>query len=342
MGKASSHIFGISSSSGFSQVQNNAIGVSRDQAVNQGIQKRTVDQLAEKQEGNLIFNHNQRSRGTVVQQSTGLIGVSKQPIIQMQKEDGKAHYSQIQKINDSAGESSKIQLSKHSSSKTLPIENKSMDQNRPSAKQYKYWIDVRDLQTILQFTLSNFQQAPLSSTEIWDPDSSCSQSIIKDDNCMSYSSVIGQDFMDYNLRLIKLIVEHDREIEQLFRRFVNTFNHGQLQKGKPLLNIDHMLNFQGPKSLKRIYMIENAKIVTQVYQNKMREDIVNGLNMLLTRLNEYQARYQSKVLRLCFSSQKELYQIFIKVFGRDPFSVQTIRKVRPYLLLNIIDFCRNI
>jgi chorismate mutase len=66
-------------------------------------------------------------------------------------------------------------------------------------------------------------------------------------------------------------------------------------------------------------MIENAKVVTQVYQSKMREEISTAINKLLQAIAEYQTKYQNKVLRLCFSTQKELYQIFTKILGMEIF-----------------------
>lgn len=38
---------------------------------------------------------------------------------------------------------------------------------------------------------------------------------------------------------------------------------------------------------KKVYWIENAKVVTQVYISKKREDINNALNELIEKLKQY-------------------------------------------------------
>jgi hypothetical protein len=60
--------------------------------------------------------------------------------------------------------------------------------------------------------------------------------------------------------------------------------------------------FQLHVSQKRVYMIENAKVVTQVYSSKLRGEIIVGLGTLIQKLQDYQERYQNKTLRLCFSN----------------------------------------
>jgi hypothetical protein len=75
-------------------------------------------------------------------------------------------------------------------------------------------------------------------------------------------------------------------------------------------------------------MIENAKVVTHVYQSKLREDIISALTDNIRVLEGYQSQYLNKTLRLCFSSQKELYSIFTKIFGKPLLSNHLIAKVR--------------
>jgi hypothetical protein len=48
---------------------------------------------------------------------------------------------------------------------------------------------------------------------------------------------------------------------------------------------------------------------------------------MLEALEGYQAKYERKTLRLCFSTEKELYSIFAKIFPANFFKDLTIRKV---------------
>jgi hypothetical protein len=77
----------------------------------------------------------------------------------------------------------------------------------------------------------------------------------------------------------------------------------------------------------RVYMTENVKVVTQVYSRQKRREIESGLKKMLESLEGYQAKYESKTLRLCFSTEKELYSIFAKIFPANFFKDLTIRKV---------------
>ena len=78
--------------------------------------------------------------------------------------------------------------------------------------------------------------------------------------------------------------------------------------------------FQFHVSQKRLYMIENAKVVTQVYSSKLRGEIIVSLGTIIKKLQDYQERYQNKTLRLCFSTEQELWTIYTKVFGNEVFS----------------------
>ena len=59
----------------------------------------------------------------------------------------------------------------------------------------------------------------------------------------------------------------------------------------------------------------------------MRRDVDLALKMLEEKLILYQDKFKSKTLRLCFSSQQELYSIFLKIFGIDVFANIAARKV---------------
>jgi hypothetical protein len=59
----------------------------------------------------------------------------------------------------------------------------------------------------------------------------------------------------------------------------------------------------------------------------MRLDVDEALKMLEEKLLHYQDKFKSKTLRLCFSTQQELYSIFFKIFGSDVYSNPTARKV---------------
>jgi hypothetical protein len=67
-------------------------------------------------------------------------------------------------------------------------------------------------------------------------------------------------------------------------------------------------------------MIENAKVVTQVYSSKLRGEIIVSLGTIIKKLQDYQERYKNKTLRLCFSTEQELWTIYTKVFGNEVFS----------------------
>jgi hypothetical protein len=59
----------------------------------------------------------------------------------------------------------------------------------------------------------------------------------------------------------------------------------------------------------------------------MRRDVDLALKMLEEKLIQYQDKFKSKTLRLCFSTQLELYSIFLKIFGNDVFVNVAARKV---------------
>ena len=83
------------------------------------------------------------------------------------------------------------------------------------------------------------------------------------------------------------------------------------------------------RSPKRAYLIENQKVVTQVYTAKLRHEVSEALVHMARKLQEYQAKFQSKTLRLCFSTQQELFSICLKIFGHDLLALPPFRKVKP-------------
>ncbi len=76
------------------------------------------------------------------------------------------------------------------------------------------------------------------------------------------------------------------------------------------------------------YIIENAKVITQVYKKRARDDIINGLKIISDTLDQYQQKYMNKTLRLCFSSESELYTILVKILGAEMMNNMQVRKVR--------------
>mmetsp|Transcript_17675 Transcript_17675/g.16920 ORF Transcript_17675/g.16920 Transcript_17675/m.16920 type:complete len:92 (+) Transcript_17675:443-718(+) len=79
------------------------------------------------------------------------------------------------------------------------------------------------------------------------------------------------------------------------------------------LKIEDIL--QLPQGLKKVYFVENSKFITSVYSRRMQQELLEKLKEMSSLFETYQSKFQSKKLRLCFSTQAELFSIFFKIFG---------------------------
>ena len=59
----------------------------------------------------------------------------------------------------------------------------------------------------------------------------------------------------------------------------------------------------------------------------MTEEVTNMLKVMMNKFEVYQSKFKNKTLRLCFSTQMEIFSIFFKIFGSEIFSSVTGRKV---------------
>ena len=89
-------------------------------------------------------------------------------------------------------------------------------------------------------------------------------------------------------------------------------------EGHSKLKIQDVLQFQ--QGFKKVYFVENQKFITQVYMNKMNEELLAVMKTMINKFESYQSRFKNKTLRLCFSSQLEIYSIFYKIFGTEIFA----------------------
>ena len=159
------------------------------------------------------------------------------------------------------------------------------------AKQYKFWIDVQDLLAMIKLCLQRLQ-------------------LFAENQAASDKATDAQC-------LIEQVADNDAEIVQLLTALERTWPPGA--------QLEDVL--QLARSPKRVYLVENQKVVTQVYATKLRSEVEEALGHMVRKLQDYQARFQSKTLRLCFSSQQELFSIFAKIFGQELLAFPPFRKV---------------
>lgn len=69
--------------------------------------------------------------------------------------------------------------------------------------------------------------------------------------------------------------------------------------------------------MKRCYQLENCKVVTLIFKQQQRHDLKTKLGNLISELTEYSRKFSKKTLRLCFSTEQELFSICSKIFSQD-------------------------
>ncbi len=176
---------------------------------------------------------------------------------------------------------------------------------------------MKELRDVLDYAHKQFTLNPIGAHDFCDPDTSHNFSAMPLNDEVIPSQTLGE---------LNTLTGKDSTIKSFLKRYL---------LANPALRVSSI--FQLHVSQKRVYMIENAKVVTQVYSSKLRGEIIAGLGTVIEKLQDYQERYQNKTLRLCFSNEQELWTIYTKVFGNEVFSSQVVRKVY-FSSLKAIDF----
>lgn len=101
--------------------------------------------------------------------------------------------------------------------------------------------------------------------------------------------------------------------------------------------VDMLMLNGGPVSeLKRCYYLENQKVVTEVFKTQFKLDIKLKIDIMLAELSEYSRKFKSKTLRLCFSSEQELYSICTKIFSQENVLMSSLGRKVIYFQFNFI------